>query len=77
MTYACEIPAEEWGDEERCPNCGGRDVMEWGYRMGSRPMRTHLECRDCGAYSTWRVPPADTGWVEPEVDPSGPCYEGS
>jgi hypothetical protein len=57
VTYAPEIPAEDWPDETRCPNCKGRNVVEFGFRVtGSpAPARTCLECRDCGAYSTWRV----------------------
>lgn len=54
MTIAREIPADEWEDETRCPNCKSRDVVEFSYRMAGIG-RTCLECRDCGAYSTWRV----------------------
>ncbi len=56
MTIGCEIPADEWGDDDRCPNCKGRDVVEFSYKIGSVGVRrTCLECRDCGAYSTWRL----------------------
>lgn len=54
MSLGREIPADEWEDETRCPNCRSRQVVEFGYKIGGSG-RTCLECRDCGAYSTWRV----------------------
>jgi hypothetical protein len=59
MSFGREVPGEEWTDETCCPNCRGSDIIEFGYKVGGKG-RACLECRDCGAYSTWRTPRPET-----------------
>ncbi len=61
-SIARKVPAENWPDDTKCPNCGGRNILEFAYPLGPRPERTCVECRDCGAYSEWRP-------VSPEGEP--------
>lgn len=76
VKFAPEIPGDRWADETVCPNCKGRDVVEFAFRVAGSPSppRSCLECRDCGAYSTWRLTDTD---AETRTNPGSVSPDGS